>query len=60
VQICLILTFCGPPKKNQTAASRKTTCVTSSQYLKCHRNVTEQTNPLQVKNLITNKTVAIL
>jgi hypothetical protein len=27
--------------------------------LKCHRNVTKQTNTLQMDNLITNKSVAI-
>jgi len=31
--------------------------VKSSQFLKCHRNATKQTNPLQVDNLITNKSV---
>jgi hypothetical protein len=29
-------------------------------FLKCHRKVMKQTNPLQVDNLITNKYVAIL
>jgi hypothetical protein len=32
----------------------------SSQCLKCHRNVTKQINPLQVHNLVANKSVAIL
>jgi len=29
----------------------------SSQFLKCHRNVTEQMNHIQVNNLITNKSL---
>jgi len=36
------------------------TCVKVSWFLICHRNVTKHTNPLQVHNLITNKSVAIL
>jgi len=30
------------------------------QFLKYHRNIAKQSNPLQVHNLITNKSVAIL
>jgi hypothetical protein len=29
-------------------------------FLKCHRNVNKQTKPLQVDDLITNKSLAIL
>jgi hypothetical protein len=31
-----------------------------NEFLKCHRNVTNQTNPLQADNLYTNKSVVIL
>jgi hypothetical protein len=51
-RFCLISAFCGPPKKEQTIALRKL-------YM-CHRNVNNQTNPLQVDNLITNMSVVIL
>jgi hypothetical protein len=48
------------PKKEQTTALRKLHVSRVHNSLKCHRNVTKQTNPLQVDNLITNKSVAIL
>jgi len=38
----------------------ETKCFKSSQFSQCHKNVTKQTNPLVVHNLITNKYVAIL
>jgi hypothetical protein len=38
----------------------KTVCVKISQFLKYHRNVTKKTNPLQVQNAITVKSLAIL
>jgi len=57
----LILTFCGPLKKEQTATLWKPyRCQRVDNSLKCHRNVTKQTNSLHVDNLITNKPVAIL
>jgi hypothetical protein len=55
--MCLLLMFCGAPKKEQAAAIFMSRVRDS---LKCHRNVTKQTNPLQVDNLITNKSMAIL
>jgi len=57
---CLILTFWGPPKKEKMAAMRKLDMSRVHNYLKCHRNVSKQANPLQVDNLITNKYVGIL
>jgi hypothetical protein len=49
-----VLTVCGPPKKEQQH------CGNYSQFLICHRNVTKQTNPLQVHCLISYKFVVIL
>jgi len=54
-----ILPFCGPPKKEQTALW-KLHVSGIHDFLKCHRNVTKQTNPLHVDNLIMNKFVAFL
>jgi hypothetical protein len=57
---CLILMFCGPPKKEETATLWKLQVSRVHNSLKCHRNVTKQTNLLQVDNLITNKSVSNL
>jgi hypothetical protein len=54
-----ILMFCGPLKKEQTAALWKLYICQEFKIL-CHRNVNKQTNCLQVGNLIKNKSVAIL
>jgi hypothetical protein len=47
--------------KERTGSSiMETMCVSKiHNYLKCHRNITEQTNPLQVDNVITNKSLLI-
>jgi hypothetical protein len=58
--VCLILMFVDHQRKNRQQHCGNYTCVKISQFLKCHRVVTKQTNPLQVDNLITNKFVSIL
>jgi len=51
--------FCGPPKN--TAILRKSYIYQElTIFLKCHKNVTKHTNPLEVDILIINKFVAIL
>jgi hypothetical protein len=57
---CLSFTFCGPPKKEHIAILRKLYMYQKLSFLKCLRNVTKRTKPLQVDNLITYKFVAIL
>jgi hypothetical protein len=53
------LTFVDHQRKNRQNCGNYT-CVKSSQFLKYHRSVTKQTNPLKVDNLITNKSVTIV
>jgi hypothetical protein len=62
LDICLILTFCELPKKERRDGSFEKTTNVSRVYdfLKCHKNVSKQTNPLQVDDLIKNKPLANL
>jgi hypothetical protein len=57
---CLTFIFCGPPKKEHTTILRKSHMSRLNDFLKYHRNVNKQTNPLQVDNLITYKSAEIL
>jgi hypothetical protein len=54
------LIFCGPPK-GRDSSTVETIHVSRLHYsLECHRYDAKQTTPLQVNNLITNKSVGIL
>jgi hypothetical protein len=57
----MLLDILWNTKERTDSTTVETICVSRvHNSLKCNRNVTKQTNPLQVDNLITHESVGIL